>query len=61
MALAASMLTACDSSTAYVEAFPCAAPVEVPVKALTAREVAFYWTTDRQSLVECGEKNGVVE
>lgn len=42
-------------------ASPCAAPVEVPVKVLTAREVGFYWTADRQSLVECGEKNGVVE
>ena len=55
--IAALALTGACSSTAYVEsADPCAAPVYVPERWLSDREVTLLWAQDRRELLNCGGK-----
>ncbi|MEP2782146.1 MAG: hypothetical protein ABJP33_06940 [Pseudoruegeria sp.] len=50
-------LIGCGGSTAYVEgADPCAAPVLIPDRWLTDRDVETLWARDRQELLDCGDK-----
>lgn len=57
------LLAACSASTSVKApapspslTSPCAAPVELPERALTMTEVEVMWGRDRSALRECGSK-----
>jgi len=57
LCLSALALSGCFGSTAYVDgADPCAAPVHIPERWLSDREVELLWARDRHELLDCGGK-----
>lgn len=50
-------LAACSGSTAYVKAAdPCARPVQIPSGWVSDAQIERLWRTDRQALLDCGDK-----
>lgn len=67
MTLVASVLTGCAASTSVepVTIPPslkaaCAAPVVLPERDLTDREVEILWGRDRSALRSCGDRHGAL-
>ena len=57
LCLSALALAGCGGSTASVDsADPCAAPVLIPERWLSDREVEVLWSRDRHELLDCGGK-----
>ena len=55
--LAALVLNACAASTTSVKSTdPCAAPVLLPERWLSDREIELLWARDRRALLNCGGK-----
>ena len=69
-----SELTACSASTALVAPSDhprivdpdsaltqdCKLPTNLPLTALTQRQIEAYWSTDRLSLVDCGKRHAAL-
>lgn len=58
LCLSACLLTGCAGSKPSVEAppsatLPCAAPVTLPDRALSDRDVEILWGRDRRALLDC--------
>jgi len=57
LCLCACLLTACGgSSYGRPATAPCAAPVDLPDRALSDRDVEVLWGRDRSALRECGAR-----
>ena len=57
LSISALVLVGCGGSMPWIKTVdPCAAPVIIPDRWLSDREVEILWARDRKELLNCGDK-----